>query len=183
MVFGGRKPKLVVRGDKGKKHETLRFQTFRRILLLLFSYESLDLFVWKRKHSLILYVTKYRKMSSRNSQIIILLFSFQKVLFKNDIFRYIFARVDVESNQSCQSRRERPIKTSWPEKSGATRNHLWSRLSLSFTRQRAQKLNLFCLESYEQDWARGIIVLNYIKLAKRVDICDKIASISSYKML
>ena len=45
MVFGGRKPKLVVRGDKGKKHETLRFQTFRRILLLLFSHSSLDLFV------------------------------------------------------------------------------------------------------------------------------------------
>ena len=124
-----------------------------------------------------------RKMSPRNSQIIILLFSFQKVLCKNDIFRYIFARVDVESNQSCQSRRERPIKTSWPEKSGATRNHLWSRLSLSFTRRRAQKINLFCLESYEQDWARDIILLNYIKLAKRVDNCDKIASVSSYKML
>ena len=44
-------------------------------------------------------------------------------------------------------------------------------------------VTLFSLESYEQDWARGIILLNYIKLAKRVDICDKIASVSSYKML
>ena len=110
-----------------------------QVLIYLSETENIHLFCMSSPHS-------SRKMSSRNSQIIILLFSFQKVLCKNDIFRYIFARVDVESNQSCQSRRERPIKTSWPEKRGATRNHLWSRLSLSFTRRRAHKLNSFCLK-------------------------------------
>ena len=120
--------------------EFCSFYFHMKVLIYLSETENIYLFCLSPHNS--------RKMRSRKSQIIILLFSFQKVLCKNDIFRYIFANVHVEPNQSCPSRRERPIKTSWPEKSGATRNHLWSRLSLSFTRQRAHKLNSFCLESF-----------------------------------
>ena len=116
--------------------EFCSFYFHMKVLIYFSESENIHLFCMSLRNS--------RKMSSRNSQIIVLLFSFQKVLFKKDIFRHFFARVDVESNQSCQSRRERPIKTSSPEKSGATRNHLWSRLSLSFTRRRAQK-NKFIL--------------------------------------
>ena len=155
--------------------EFCSFYFHMKVLIYLSETENIYLFCLLPHNS--------RKIRSRKSQIIILLFSFQKYFA-----RKIFLDISLQGlmlNRINLVRVEESVQLRLLDQRRVERQEITCGVGFHCLSPDGEpkKINLFCLESYEQDWARGIILLNYIKLAKRVDICDKIASVSSYKML